>query len=244
MGFDIVVHPKFRRQGLGTALLGLVREKAQVFGSSRVTCPVFVSTANPAPPGSLFLHQHGFRTDHGYWQMRIDRIGDLSPAVWPSGIGVRSVSNLETDVETWCRLVIQAFGEDATPSGVLAQMHETGASPSGYFFAVDQATRLEIGSARARIDISDDRGIGYVGTVGVLPEYRRRGIAEALVRHALSYLVGLGLDSATLFVEKQNLAARRIYDAMGWYPVYCTDHYWRAAEPSLPSMEANDGRSA
>ncbi len=241
MGFDIAIDPRFRRQGLGTALLDLVREQAHHFGSGRLTCPVFVSEANNTPAGSLFLLKYGFRTDHGYWQLRINNIEMHSRPAWPDGIQVRGVANLEDDVETWCKLVLLAFGEETTPVGVLAQMHEPGGSPDGYFFAVDQATGLEVGTSRARIDTNDAGRIGYIGTVGVLPEYRRRGIAEALVRHTLSYLAGLGLDSATLFVERQNLAARRIYDVMGWHPVYRTDHYWQATASFGRSSKTNDG---
>ena len=227
LGFDIVVHPRFRRHGLGNSLLQLVEAEARRYASSRLTCPVFVSASNENPPGSHFLTGQGFRTDHGYWQLRLDNIVEQARPVWPPGIEVRGLANMGGDIDTWCKLVLQAFGEETSPSGVLAQMHEPGGSPDGYFFAVDKSTGQEVGTSRARLDLSDNGRIGYVGTVGVLPQYRRRGIAEALVRHSLAYLAGLGVDSATLFVERENQTARSIYDAMGWYPVYRTDHYWR-----------------
>lgn len=239
VGFDIVVHPRFRRQGLGSAILALVESEAASYGGSRITCPVFVPAVEDVPVGALFLQNRGYRTDHGYWHMRLDDIARQASPAWPDGISVRGIVNLEEDVERWCRLVLRAFSEETIPSGVLAQMHEPGGSPDGYFFAVDNATGLAVGTSRARIDTAGGVQVGYVGTIGVIPEYRRRGIAEALVRHTLAYLAAMGLDSATLFVERQNVAARRIYDAMGWRPVYRTDHYWKAVTKPASRTETN-----
>jgi mycothiol synthase len=114
-------------------------------------------------------------------------------------------------------------------------MCEPGASPDGYFFAINRATGAEIGTSRARIDIVGGKRTGYVATVGVVPEERGRGVARALVLHTLNYLAGLGVTSATLFVERENASARGLYDKMGWYPLYRTDHYWRAvSDPMQP----------
>jgi ribosomal protein S18 acetylase RimI-like enzyme len=63
--------------------------------------------------------------------------------------------------------------------------------------------------------------------VGVLPQYRGRGIAKALVQQTLAYLAGLGMHTATLFVEDHNTPARSLYDKLGWREVYKTDHYWK-----------------
>jgi len=238
VGFDIAVHPRFRQQGLGSAILALVESYAVSYGS-RITCPVFVPPVGDIPVGAIFLQNRGYRTDHGYWHLGLDDIAGQASPLWPEGISVRGIVNLEEDVETWCRLVLRAFNEETTPSGVLAQMHEPGGSPDGYFFAVDKATNLAVGTGRARIDIAGGGQVGYVGTIGVIPEYRRRGIAEALVRHTLAYLAAKGLDSATLFVERQNVAALHIYNAMGWRSIYRTDHYWKSIMMPASKVGAN-----
>jgi ribosomal protein S18 acetylase RimI-like enzyme len=92
---------------------------------------------------------------------------------------------------------------------------------------VDRHTGREIGTSRGRMDTVGGKKVGYIGTVGVLPQYRGRGIAEALVKQTLAYLVGIGMHSATLFVEDRNTPARRLYDKLGWRQVYRTDHYWK-----------------
>jgi mycothiol synthase len=174
-----------------------------------------------------FLERRGFRADHSYWQMRLDNIEKEAIPAWPQGIGVRAFSDIDRDAAIWAQLVVEAFAEAATPQSVRAQLAEPGVRKEGYFFAIDRHTGREIGTSRGRVDMVGGKEMGYIGTVGVLPQYRGRGIAEALVKQTLAYLVVLGMHSATLFVEDRNIAARRLYDKLGWRQIYKTDHYWK-----------------
>jgi len=92
---------------------------------------------------------------------------------------------------------------------------------------MDEVTGLEVGTSRGRLDQVGGTSVGYVGTVCVLPEYRGRGIAGALVLQTVQYLASLGLSGAILYVENKNTRARTLYEKMGWRPVYRTVHYWR-----------------
>lgn len=229
LAFELAVHPDHRHKGIGTALYKMVQLRAENAGVFHITAPVYSPAGISAPSSSsaLFLQRRGFRADHSYWQMRLENIDCESGPVWPEGIGVRTFSTIDSDSVIWAQLIIETFGEPATPQGIHAQLQEPGVSREGYFFAVDQATGREIGTSRGRVDIVGGRKVGYIGTVGVLPTYRGRGIAEALVRQTLLYLAGVGMDSAILFVEDRNTPARRLYDKLGWRQIYRTDHYWK-----------------
>jgi ribosomal protein S18 acetylase RimI-like enzyme len=50
-----------------------------------------------------------------------------------------------------------------------------------------------------------------VVAVGVLPEYRRRGIAKALLQEAFSRNLPV-----RLFVNAENLGAKKLYEALGF----------------------------
>jgi ribosomal protein S18 acetylase RimI-like enzyme len=205
----------------------MVQFRAGNAGVSHVTAPVFSPVGVSRRECAGFLERRGFRADHSYWQMRLDNIEAECDPKWPQGIGYRVFGDPEHDAATWAKLIIEAFGEAATPQGIRAQLAEPGVSKAGYFFAVDRNTGREIGTSRGRIDMVGGKKVGYIGTVGVLPQYRGRGIAEALVKQTLAYLAGIGMHSATLFVEDRNTPARRLYDKLGWRQVYRTDHYWK-----------------
>ena len=63
---------------------------------------------------------------------------------------------------------------------------------------------------------------GIVGPVGVFPEYRRRGIATALVLSACDALRSKGYRYAYLGTHEDNLPARRVYERIGFKPVFNT----------------------
>ncbi|HEF4759621.1 TPA: GNAT family N-acetyltransferase [Pseudomonas putida] len=57
---------------------------------------------------------------------------------------------------------------------------------------------------------------GYLQHLLVLPEYRRRGIANALVERCLSALEAQGIQKCHLDVFKTNEAAARYWQRQGW----------------------------
>lgn len=227
LSFEIAVHPEHRRRGIASALYELVEHRAHDLGVTHMSSRIYYTLNQERPECSRFLDRRGFKLDSSYWQLRLDNIGKAGVPSWPPGISYRTIRETEADLQRWAELVREAFQEPASAEMVRAQLSEPGASPLGYFFAIDWGTGLEVGTSRARVDSHGGDPVGYVGTVGVTPEYRGRGIAGALIRQTLAYLVQQGLDSATLYVENRNQAARRLYDRMGWYPVYRTDNYWR-----------------
>lgn len=58
---------------------------------------------------------------------------------------------------------------------------------------------------------------GEIGNVAVLPEYRRQGIAEEMVRHVMDYGVSdLAMRNFTLEVRTGNLPALKLYEKCGF----------------------------
>ena len=235
LSFEIAVDPQQRAQGIGGALYRLVEARAREMGVPHLTSPIFLLPGENRPECSGFLERRGFKIESSYWQYRIDALERQEPPRWPEGIGCRVFGQQERDAPIWAQLIRDTFNEQATPEGIIQQLSEEGVSSRGYFFAVDVQTGQEIGTSRARIDYVGGEPVGYVGTVGVLPSYRGRGIAEALVKQTQLYLASVGMKSATLFVESQNTSARKLYSKMGWRPIYRNDHYWRRMPLSEPA---------
>ncbi len=59
-------------------------------------------------------------------------------------------------------------------------------------------------------------GFGYISVVGVVPEYRRLGIASALVGSAVDYLGSLGLDLVRIDAWEDAPAAVAAYRSLGF----------------------------
>jgi mycothiol synthase len=236
LSFELAVHPEHRQAGIGGALLKLVEERARDLRAPHITAPVYLVEGHERPDSMRFLERRGFFPDRTYLQMSLPDLahhGFANPP-HPQGVAFRSFEHLERDAERWADLVRTAFGEPATAARVAAQVSEPGSSAEGYIFAVDQATGREIGTSRARLETQGGRPAGYVGSVGVLPAFRGRGIGTALVQQTLAYLASRGMQSAFLFVEGNNHRARRLYERMGFRVTYQTVHYWktlRAREP-------------
>jgi len=64
------------------------------------------------------------------------------------------------------------------------------------------------------LKLSDD--LGAIQNVAVLPEYRRRGIGQALVQGALQGFQHVGVKRVTLEATSDNLSAVNLYDRIGF----------------------------
>ena len=76
--------------------------------------------------------------------------------------------------------------------------------PAGYLLAV------RIPKADARV------GFLFVDELYVLPPFRRRGVARALVEQVQALAVEMGLAGVRLLVRPENEAARRLYRQCGF----------------------------
>ncbi len=78
-----------------------------------------------------------------------------------------------------------------------------------------------------RVALKDGEVAGYVGMIHVLDEgdicnvavfddFRRQGVATALIQHLVDYAVENQLSFITLEVRESNIGARKFYETMGF----------------------------
>lgn len=73
--------------------------------------------------------------------------------------------------------------------------------------------------------------------LGVLPTARRQGVGRALLEHALAATRASGGRRITLEVGRNNAAARRLYEAMGFSVFNVRVGYYRATGEDALEME-------
>ena len=67
----------------------------------------------------------------------------------------------------------------------------------------------------------------WIITIGVFPEYRRQGIARALLNEIEARI---HLPVVRLCVRRSNLAAQRLYESSGYHAIDIWRHYYRSGE--------------
>ncbi len=89
--------------------------------------------------------------------------------------------------------------------------------PEASFVAVDVVSGELAGMVlSSQISAQPGAECGHITQICVLPEYRRRGLAERLMREAADALAAKGLRKLTLTVTASNAGAIRLYEREGF----------------------------
>ena len=81
------------------------------------------------------------------------------------------------------------------------------------------------------VDIREKENTAWIATVGVLPEYRGRGIGRMLLETSERQLKGIG--QVRLSVRMSNEAAIRLYERQGYRRVGVWNRYYSDGEDGL-----------
>jgi ribosomal protein S18 acetylase RimI-like enzyme len=79
-------------------------------------------------------------------------------------------------------------------------------------------------------DAHKGQGIGWITTLGVLPEYRRLGVATALLD---ACEIAMKMPVVRLSVRKSNVGAQRLYFNRGYHQVEIWERYYEGGEDGL-----------
>ncbi len=79
-------------------------------------------------------------------------------------------------------------------------------------------------------------GAWLIANVAVLPEYRRRGIAEALTQATIEHITRRRGQIALLQVDDDNTAAQDLYSKLGFEHIATHTHWYRAGQSQAPTF--------
>jgi mycothiol synthase len=222
-----VVHPAWRRRGLGRRLLEAAHGRAREYlPEIEVPRVKFQCTCRDVEAGRIALYEGLGMQRVRYWVNLARTLnGNLPPVEVPEGILLRTY-NPERDAEEAFEADDMAFRDHwGYTSGSLEEFvhwsKQPHMRPELWYLAEEEASQRVVGLGLNVVDPAwieqTGRQEGYVDTLAVLREYRQRGLGTALLAQSLHALRDAGMTAAHLHADAENLTgAIRLYERMGF----------------------------
>jgi mycothiol synthase len=222
---DAAVHPDARNRGLGRPLIEAVEAVAREKVDSRPDSLVRTAIAGGNEPARELHGRCGYAYIRSFFRMEIAL--DVRPANpdWPDGIDARPFR--PGDERRLYETLNDAFrdhweGERREPYEQFARLafFEETFRPSATFLAFERDEPVAAVLSAHRF------GMGWIPSLGVRPQARRRGLGEALLRRAFGALYDEGERRVGLGVDAENTTgATRLYERAGMHVAARFDSY-------------------
>ena len=233
---ELVVHPAWRRRGLGAALASALLGGPA--GQASQGRPGVRLWAHGELPGAVGLAKSaGFTRFRALLRLRMPLalVPQSGPAQsgpsLPPGVTVRTFRP-GADEEAWLAVNRRAFAHHPeqgswTMADLLLRESETWFDPEGFFLAERDGQLAGFHWTKVHPDGGPGGApIGEVYVVGVDPGQQGGGLGRALTLTGLVHLKRLGLAEVMLYVDESNTAAVRMYTALG-FALWSTDAMYR-----------------
>lgn len=225
---DARVDPAHLNKGLATFLHQRGVERARREARDRKVGQVALRTTVTAGdrPAERFLAGRGFAPVHHYVTMRLDLDEPPARPVWPDPVAIREAT--PADLAAIHRAHQAAFTDHVAslPMGLTAWVESrTGGDPPDWpLWLIAEVDGDMVGLCLGRAGTPEGAEVGYVRDLGVVPAWRRRGIALALLMTAFRRFFARGLTGVALEVDDDTLAgAVELYRRAGMEVTSRTD---------------------
>ena len=216
---EVHVHPNHLGLGIGTRLRKLAEERAlQAAPGQEIVVKQNPSSLDPyARP---LLERAGYRFSHDYTRMERRLDGEITEAVLPERVTIRSYRPglddrplYEAHNDAWRQYASQEWEEPSFDSW----MNNTKGDdfdPRFWFLALEDDRILAFSLCFKYPDSI------WLQALGTHPEHRHRGLGRALLHTTLREAGAAGYDSVALTVSSRNVDdARRLYESAGFVEV-------------------------
>ena len=163
--------------------------------------------------------QAGYDVIRHSYRMEISLEGDPPEPQWPEGFTVRAVvpgeeqrvyeAHMASFEDTWM------FHRETFEVWSHWFLKDANFDPSLWFLAERDDVLAGIALTR---ESESEQGLGWVSVLGVLREFRQRGLAQALLRQVFGEYANRGMERVGLGVDAQNpTGAVRVYERAGMH---------------------------
>ena len=214
---NILVHPNWRRRGIGSALLSKVIERSHYLKAESVQ--IYANSKQPA--ASAFLQKHAFSAQGAYTELRLKEGLHLPPVIWPYGYTMRPYSEVQD-----LSILTQAMNLCYIPLWGHHKVSETEMSTwlpnfnqQGLFLVFSEKGRV-IGISR--VEPSTERTqkngapTGYIDAPGIVPQHRRLDLYRALVLTGIRWLQDQGQTLIEMESWGDKLEVLKMYRELGF----------------------------
>jgi mycothiol synthase len=217
---NILVHPNWRRRGIGTSLLSKVVERTRQREAGAIQ--IYANIRHPAAP--LFLQKHGFVAQGAYTILSLSSDVQLPPVIWPYGYTMRPYSEVQdisilTQAMNLCYIPLWGHHE-VSEDEMASWLPEF--NQQGLFLVFSEKGRV-IGISRT--EPSPERSLkngiptGYIDAPGIVPQHRRLDLYRALVFNGIRWLRDQGQTLIEMESWGDKLEILKMYRELGFRDV-------------------------
>jgi mycothiol synthase len=217
----VVVREDSRRLGIGRRLVDYAESRLQSDSGERLL--LWLPSGNEA--AAHFYTALGLRYQASLWQLQLAPTHAVPDLQFPTDIALKSVE--EIDLDEYVTLFNTAFAGHPTPLRITRPIVDWARTLPGYdptmtLVLADRSSGQLIGLCRTSHNHDTDSA-GEVKFIGLLPEWRGKGLGKALLAWGVNHLRHTGASQVSLNVEGENDGALALYENVGFIRI----HEWR-----------------
>jgi ribosomal protein S18 acetylase RimI-like enzyme len=229
--FDWQVLPEYEGQGVESEALawadGLVAE-LRAEDAERWKGPMVVGTRQDNAERIAFLEQHGFQRREYVEVNMLCSLGEalprealpreaLPPPVLPSGFHVRSLAAEAGEIADRAQAHREVW-HPWTVGDVTDEQYARFMRMPGYELDLDVVAVAPDGTIAAYVNgwLDPVNKIGDFGPVGAREAYRRQGLTRAVLLESMRRMKARGMDRVCVSTGEGNVAARGLYESVGF----------------------------